>query len=84
MVRPDGTGQKKAFEDPDFGGSAFTPIWSPDSHKIMFALIGNSEYSKPEEQMNNKLCVINEDGKGLAVVLDTPDFKRLADWAAKK
>jgi Tol biopolymer transport system component len=79
MVRPDGTGQKTVFEDPD-GGSAFTPIWSPDSQKIMFALIGNSEYSKPEDEMNNKVYVINEDGKGLAEVLDTPDFKKLADW----
>ena len=81
-VRPDGTGQKKVFEDPD-GGSAFTPTWSPDGNKIMFGLIANSEYSKPEEQMDNKLCVIDEDGKGLAVVLDTPDFRKLADWAAK-
>jgi len=82
VVRPDGTGQKTVFEDPD-GGSAFTPVWSPDSHKIMFALFGNSEYSKPEDEMNNKLYVINEDGKGLAVVLDTPDLKKLADWEAK-
>jgi Tol biopolymer transport system component len=82
MVRPDGTGQKKVFEDPD-GGSAITPTWSPDGHKIMFALIGEKEYYKAEEQRNNKLCVINEDGKGLAVVLDTPDFKKLADWVAK-
>ena len=82
MVRPDGTGQKTVFEDPD-GGSAITPTWSPDGHKIMFALIGEKEYYKAEEQRNSKLCVINEDGKGLAVVLDTPDFKRLADWEAK-
>ena len=82
-VRPDGTGLRKVFEDPD-GGSAITPTWSPDGHKIMFALIGNSEYSKPEEQMNNKLCVINEDGKGLAVVLDTPDFKSTTDWEPSK
>jgi WD40 repeat protein len=82
VVRPDGTGQKKVFEDPD-GGSAITPTWSPDGHKIMFALIGEKEYYNPEDQRNNKLCVINKDGKGLAVVLDTPDFKRLADWVAK-
>ena len=82
-VRPDGTGQKTVFEDPD-GGSAITPTWSPDGHKIMFALIRNSEYSKPEDQRNNKLYVMDEDGKGLAMVLDTPDFKRLADWVAKK
>ena len=83
MVRPDGTGQKTVFEDPD-GGSAITPTWSPDGHKIMFALIGASEYSKPEDQINNKLYVMNEEGKGLAVVLDTPDFKSTADWVAKK
>jgi Tol biopolymer transport system component len=83
VVRPDGTGQKKVFEDPD-GGSAITPTWSPDGHKIMFALIGASEYNKPESQMNSKLSVINEDGKGLAVVLDTSDFKSTADWVAKK
>ena len=79
VVRPDGTGRKKVFEDPD-GGSATTPTWSPDGHKIMFAWTGYSEYSKPEDQRNNKLYVMNEDGKGLAEVLDTPDFKRLADW----
>jgi hypothetical protein len=50
----------------------------------MFALIGASEYSKPEDQINNKLYVMNEEGKGLAVVLDTPDFKSTADWVAKK
>jgi Tol biopolymer transport system component len=82
-VRPDGTGQKTVFEDPD-GGSAITPTWSPDGHKIMFALIGNPECSKPESQLNSKLCVINEDGKGFAVVLDTPDFKSTADWVTKK
>ena len=83
MVRPDGTGQKTVFEDPD-GGSAITPTWSPDGHKIMFALIGAKEYYKAEDQRNSKLSVINEDGKGLAVVLDTPDFKRLSDWEAKE
>jgi Tol biopolymer transport system component len=82
-VRPDGTGQKTVFEDPD-GGSAITPIWSPDGHKIMFALIRNSEYSKPEDQIDNNLYVMNEEGKGLAVVLDTPDFKSTTDWVAKK
>ena len=50
----------------------------------MFALIGEKEYYKSEEQRNSKLSVINEDGKGLAVVLDTPDFKRLSDWEAKE
>jgi hypothetical protein len=49
----------------------------------MFGLIGEKEYYKAEDQSNNTLSVINEDGKGLAVVLDTPDFKRLADWEAK-
>ena len=49
----------------------------------MFALIGEKEYYKAEDQRNSKLSVINEDGKGLAVVLDTPDSKRLADWVAK-
>jgi hypothetical protein len=47
-------------------------------------LISSSEYGKPESEMNNRLCVINEDGKGFAVVLATADFKRLADWVAKK
>jgi Tol biopolymer transport system component len=81
-VRPDGTDQKTVFEDPD-GGSTITPTWSPDGRKIMFALIRNSEYSKPEDEMNDKLYVMNEDGKGLAVVLDTPDFKSTTDWVAK-
>jgi hypothetical protein len=28
----------------------------------------------------DKLCVIDENGKGFAVVLDTPDFKSQPDW----
>ena len=78
VVRPDGTGLRKVFEDPK-GGTATAPTWSPDGHKIMFALIKASALNKAGLQPD-KLCVIGEDGKGFAVVLDTPDFKNLPDW----
>jgi Tol biopolymer transport system component len=78
VVRPDGSGLRKVFEDPK-GGTAATPTWSPDGHKIMFALIKASALSKAGFQPN-KLCVINEDSKGFAVVLDTPDYKSSPDW----
>jgi dipeptidyl aminopeptidase/acylaminoacyl peptidase len=78
VVRPDGTGLRKVFEDPK-GGTAAAPTWSPDGHKIMFALIKASALNKAGLQPD-KLCVIDEDGKGFAVVLDTPDFKNLPDW----
>jgi Tol biopolymer transport system component len=78
VVRPDGTGLRKIFEDPK-GGTAAAPTWSPDGHKIMFALIKASALNEYGLQPN-KLCVIDEDGKGFAVVLDTPDFKNLPDW----
>ena len=78
VVRPDGTGLRKVFEDPK-GGTATAPTWSPDGHKIMFALIKASALNKAGLQPD-RLCVIGEDGKGFAVVLDTPDFKNLPDW----
>jgi Tol biopolymer transport system component len=78
VVQPDGTGLKKVFEDPK-GGTAAAPTWSPDGHKIMFALIKASALNKAGLQPD-KLCVIDEDGKGFAVVLDSPDFKNLPDW----
>ncbi len=78
VVRPDGTGLRKLFEDPR-GGTAAAPTWSPDGHKIMFALIKASALKEAGLQPD-KLCVIDEDGKGFAVVLDTPDFKSQPDW----
>ncbi|MBA4115625.1 MAG: hypothetical protein H0X71_04155, partial [Rubrobacter sp.] len=48
-------------------------------HKIMFALIKASALDEAGLQPD-KLCVIDEDGKGFAVVLDTPDFKSQPDW----
>jgi dipeptidyl aminopeptidase/acylaminoacyl peptidase len=78
VVRPDGSGLRKVFEDPK-GGTAAAPTWSPDGKKIMFALIKKSALNTPGLQPD-KLCVIDEDGKGFAVVLDTPDFKSQPDW----
>jgi hypothetical protein len=78
VVRPDGSGLRKVFEDPK-GGTAAAPTWSPNGHKIMFALIKKSALHTPGLQPD-KLCVIDEDGKGFAVVLDTPDFKSQPDW----
>ncbi len=78
VVQPDGTGLRKVFEDPK-GGTAAAPTWSPDGHEIMFALIKASALNKAGLQPD-KLCVIDEDGKGFAVVLDTPDFKSEPDW----
>ena len=78
VVQPDGTGFRKVFEDPK-GGTAATPTWSPDGKKIMFALIKKSALHTPGLQPN-KLCVIDEDGKGFAVVLDTPYYKTAPDW----
>ena len=80
VVRPDGTGLRKIFEDPK-GGTAAAPTWSPDGHKIMFALIKASAPHTPGLQPDN-LCVINEDGKGFTVVLDTPDYKSQPDWVS--
>jgi Tol biopolymer transport system component len=77
-VHPDGTGLRKVFEDPK-GGTAAAPTWSPDGKKIMFALIKASALHTPGLQPN-KLCVIDEDGKGFAVVLDTPYYKTNPDW----
>jgi Tol biopolymer transport system component len=77
-VQPDGSGLRKIFEDPK-GGTAAAPTWSPDGHKIMFALIKASALHTPGLQPD-KLCVIDEDGKEFAVVLDTPDYKNDPDW----
>jgi Tol biopolymer transport system component len=78
VVQPDGTGLRKVFEDPK-GRTAAAPTWSPDGHKIMFALIKASALNEPGLQPD-KLCVIDEDGEGFAVVLDTPDYKSQPDW----
>jgi len=78
IVHPDGTGLRKVFEDPK-GGTAAAPSWSPDGHRIMFVLIKASALDTPGLQPN-RLCVIDEDGKGFAVVLDTPDYKSQPDW----
>ena len=77
-MQPDGSGLRKIFEDPR-GGTAAAPTWSPDGHNIMFVLIKASALDTPGLQPD-KLCVIDEDGKGFAVVLDTPDFKSQPDW----
>jgi hypothetical protein len=45
----------------------------------MFALIKASALHTPGLQPN-KQCVIDEDGKGFAVVLDTPYYKGNPDW----
>ena len=45
----------------------------------MFALIKASALDTPGLQPN-RLCVIDGDGKGFAVILDTPDFKSQPDW----
>lgn len=45
----------------------------------MFALIKASALNKAGLQPD-KSCVIDEDGKGFTVVLDTPDFKSQPDW----
>lgn len=79
VVRPDGSGLQKVYEDPK-GGTAATPAWSPDGHKIMFALIKASALTTAGLQPN-KLCVIDENGKGFAVVLGTPDYKGAPDWS---
>jgi dipeptidyl aminopeptidase/acylaminoacyl peptidase len=78
VVRPDGMGLRKVFEDPK-GGTAAAPTWSPNGHKIMFALIKKSALHTPGLQPD-KLCVIGEDGEGFAVVLDTPYYKTVPDW----
>jgi hypothetical protein len=78
VVHPDGTGLRKVFEDPK-GGTAAAPTWSPDGKKIMFALIKKSALHTPGLQPD-KLCVIDEDGKGFTVVLDTPYYKANPDW----
>jgi Tol biopolymer transport system component len=78
VVHPDGSGLRKVFEDPK-GGTAAAPAWSPDGHKIMFALIKASALDTPGLQPN-KLCVMDEDGKGFTVVLDTPYYKGNPDW----
>jgi dipeptidyl aminopeptidase/acylaminoacyl peptidase len=78
VVRPDGTGLRKVFEDPK-GGTAAQPAWSPDGRKIVFALIKASALTTAGLQPN-KLCVIGKDGTGFAVVLNTPDYKGAPDW----
>jgi dipeptidyl aminopeptidase/acylaminoacyl peptidase len=78
VVHPDGSGLQKIFEDPK-GGTATAPTWSPDGHKIMFALIKKAALHTPGLQPN-KLCVIDEDGKGFTVVLNTPYYKAGPDW----
>ena len=77
-MQPDGTGLRKVFRNPK-GGTAAAPTWSPDGHKIMFALIKASALRTPGLQPD-KLCVIDEDGEGFTVVLDTPYYKTAPDW----
>jgi len=75
-VRPDGTGLRKVFEDPK-DGTAITPTWSPDGHKIMFGL---NPYGNTDEHGSNKLSVINADGTGYEVVLDLHSGEREPEW----
>ena len=75
-VRPDGTGLRKVFEDPK-DGTAITPTWSPDGHKIMFGL---NPYGNTDEHESNKLSVINADGTGYEVVLDLHSGEREPEW----
>lgn len=77
-VRPDGSGLRKAFVDPQ-GRFAITPTWSPDGAFIMFALDPTAdEFSHP----SNGLYVIRRDGTGLTLVIGGSDFKREPDWVA--
>ncbi|MDQ3858702.1 MAG: hypothetical protein M3327_09700 [Actinomycetota bacterium] len=75
-VRPDGSNLKRLFKDTE-GRFAISPAWSPSGDKIMFGLDPSAdEFAHPP----NELYVINADGSGLAVVINTPDFKREPEW----
>jgi len=75
-VRPDGSNVNRLFKDAE-GRFAISPAWSPSGDKIMFGLDPTAdEFAHPA----NELYVINADGSDLAVVVDTPDFKREPEW----
>lgn len=76
IIKPDGLGLTKVFEDPG-GGFPIDPIWSPDGSQIMFMLDPISDrFSHP----NNVLYVMRSDGTGLTRLIDTPDFKSSPEW----
>jgi Tol biopolymer transport system component len=74
VMRPDGTGLHKVFQDSQ-GGFAFQPTWSPRGDEILFALIRTFQGSGED------LYSLNADGTELTQVTKTPDSDEDSpDW----
>jgi Tol biopolymer transport system component len=76
LVRPDGTGLHKVFEDPE-GRSVATLTWLPDGTMILFGL---GDIVPGDDHPPNALYVVRSDGTELTKIIDSPDFKREPDW----
>jgi Tol biopolymer transport system component len=76
VVRPDGTGLHKVFQDIR-GGAAFQPTWSPSGDRILFALVRS-----PSHEGSEDIYSIEADGTGLTQVTNTPDFEESPDWGS--
>lgn len=69
VVRPDGTGLTRVTS-PASGYVSLTPVWSPDSTKLLF--------NRGNGRGQTSLWTANTDGSGLSKLTDTAEFTRYA------
>lgn len=76
LINPDGTRLVK-IQQPARGGFSFSPVWSPDSTRILLASIV-VDRRHPDGQED--LYTMNPNGSHIARVTDTPEFEESPDW----
>jgi Tol biopolymer transport system component len=73
VVRADGTDRQVLYNgDPDWSDKA--PAWSPDGSRIAFVSIAETAYG------TTGVFVMNADGTGRTLVVDTSRFELSPDW----
>ena len=74
VVHPDGTGLSELTQ-PTNGSSSFTPVWSPDSTKLVFQSIHPGTDAAD-------LWIVNADGTGLFQLTNTPENENTPNWGS--
>ncbi len=74
VVHPDGTGLLQLTQPSD-GDSSFTPVWSPDSQKLLFQRGSSGTY--PAD-----LWIMNANGTQPFQLTDTPENENTPNWGS--
>jgi Tol biopolymer transport system component len=76
LINPDGTRLVKIQQPARFGFS-FSPVWSPDSTRILFASV---VFDRRHPDGQEDLYTMNPNGSHIAQITDTPEFEESPDW----